>query len=58
MKRKKILVISPTPTHPQNAGNRARVYDLLRNIKNLGYEIHLVYDDREYIHKHVQKKPD
>jgi polysaccharide biosynthesis protein PslH len=54
----KILVVSPTPTHPQNAGNRARIHNLLMTLKDLGNEIHLLYYDREYNHSHIKKRPD
>jgi len=36
----RILVISPTPSHPQDAGNRARIFSLLYTLKSAG---HLVY---------------
>jgi glycosyltransferase involved in cell wall biosynthesis len=54
----KILVVSPTPTHPQNAGNRARIFNLLRNLKKLGHEVHLFYLDREHSQSHVGATPD
>jgi glycosyltransferase involved in cell wall biosynthesis len=40
---KRIMVISPVPSHPQNAGNRARVYNLLTNLRNTGYVVYFVY---------------
>lgn len=58
LKNKKVLVVSPTPSHPQNAGNRARIYGMLKELKRQGYEIHFVYDDRESYNKHVKKSPD
>ena len=42
MKKTKVLVISPTPTHPQNAGNRARIFDLLNLIKSLGHDVYFL----------------
>ncbi len=39
----RILVISPTPSHPQNAGNRARVFTLLCELQRAGHEIHFLY---------------
>lgn len=36
----KILVVSPTPTHPVTAGNRARVGSLVRALQRLGHELH------------------
>jgi len=47
MSDNKLLVISPTPSHPQTAGNRARVYSLLSNIESLGIEVHFLYVDLE-----------
>ena len=41
--RKKILVISPIPTHPRNAGHRERIYQLLRQIQALGHDVHLLH---------------
>ncbi len=37
----RILVVSPTPTHPQDAGNRARIHALLSGLKAAGHAIHL-----------------
>lgn len=45
---KKILVISPTPSHPQNAGNRARIFSLLLNLRELGHDVYFV---------HIQETP-
>jgi glycosyltransferase involved in cell wall biosynthesis len=56
--QKCIVVISSIPTHPQNAGNRARIFNLLTNIRSLGYRIHFVYDDKERGSHHVRTKPD
>ena len=36
----KILMLSPTPTHPVTAGNRARVGSLVRSLQKLGHELH------------------
>lgn len=38
-----VLVISPTPTHPQDAGNRARIYSLLSGLKKAGHRVGLVF---------------
>ena len=43
MKKTKVLVISPTPTHPQNAGNRARIFDLLNLVKSLGHDVYFLH---------------
>ncbi len=37
----RILVVSPTPTHPQDAGNRARIHALLAALRGAGHAIHL-----------------
>jgi len=47
MSEKKLLIISPTPTHPQNAGNRIRVYNLSTALKELGFEVHFLYVELE-----------
>jgi glycosyltransferase involved in cell wall biosynthesis len=43
----RILVISPTPTHPQDAGNRARIHALLAALKAAGHQVHLLLLMRE-----------
>ena len=43
---KKILVISPVPTHPQNAGNRIFIFKRLKYLQKKGYLIHFVLDNR------------
>jgi hypothetical protein len=55
---RKILVISPTATHPQNSGSRVRIYRLLRNLKELGHEVHFFLLDKEYRSNHVDKRAD
>jgi hypothetical protein len=55
---RKILVISPTPTHPQNSGSRARIFQLLYNLKQLGYEVHFFLIDKEYRSNHVAQRAD
>ena len=44
---KKILVISPIPSHPQNAGNRARVYSLFLNLKEMGHDVYFLHIQKE-----------
>jgi glycosyltransferase involved in cell wall biosynthesis len=44
---KRILVISPIPTHPMIAGNRARIERLLVNLKEMGHEVHFLYVNTE-----------
>lgn len=43
----RILVVSPTPSHPQDAGNRARIHALLTALKAAGHAIHLCLLGRE-----------
>ncbi len=42
-----VLVTSPIPSHPQDHGNRARVYSLCRTLQKRGYSIHFVYGGLE-----------
>lgn len=43
----RILMISPTPTHPQDAGNRARIFQLAEQLRSLGCDLFFVYCDME-----------
>jgi glycosyltransferase involved in cell wall biosynthesis len=43
----KILIISPTPTHPQNAGNRSRIFAICEYIKNKGHDLSFFYINKE-----------
>ncbi|HNS17401.1 MAG TPA: glycosyltransferase family 4 protein [Bacteroidales bacterium] len=47
MMRHKILIISPTPTHPTNAGNRARILVYSTFLTEEGHEVHFLYSDQE-----------
>ena len=38
----KILIVSPTTTHPQNAGNRARIFTLSDMLRKY-FEVHFLY---------------
>ncbi|MCU7800113.1 MAG: glycosyltransferase [gamma proteobacterium symbiont of Lucinoma myriamae] len=42
-----ILVFSPTPSHPQSAGNRVRIYNLAKHLQQMGNNIHFVYFTQE-----------
>ena len=42
----KIAVISPTPTHPTIAGNRARICSLIQCLQGMGHEVHFVHVKR------------
>lgn len=45
----KVLVVSPTPTHPQDAGNRQRIFALLHRLRQYGHELHLCFIAREAV---------
>lgn len=40
---RRILIISPTPTHPTTAGNRVRILALVKALISLGHEVHLAF---------------
>lgn|GEM_PF-1139086 len=48
MNGKNILVLSPTPSHPQDAGNRKRIYALTKYLQELGATVYFVYCPREW----------
>src|SRR5580700_6789225 len=43
-----ILVVSPTPTHPQDHGNRKRIFELCSELKGQGAKIHFVHYASEH----------
>src|SRR5688572_25848590 len=45
---KKTLMISPTPTHPQNAGNRSRIFNVADLLRQNGYDVHFLMTEFEY----------
>ncbi len=45
--KKRVLLISPVPTHPASSGNRVRVKTLLSNLGKTGYEAHFAHIQRE-----------
>jgi len=45
--KRKILVISPTPTHPVTAGNRARVEGLLTMMMEMGHDVYFLHIESE-----------
>jgi glycosyltransferase involved in cell wall biosynthesis len=47
MGNKRILLVSPTPTHPQTAGNRARIDGLLTSLKRLGHDVYFCHVQKE-----------
>lgn len=52
----KILAISPTPSHPQDAGNRARIFCLLNALQSKGQEIHFFFVEAELGDKQKMKE--
>ena len=44
---KKILIISPTPSHPQTQGNRTRIYSLILNLKEMGHDVYFIHIKQE-----------
>lgn len=42
-----ILYFSPTPSHPQSAGNRSRIYNLAKTLQKSGNKIIFVYYTQE-----------
>jgi len=47
-----ILVVSPTPTHPQDHGNRKRIYEICAELKRQGARIHFVHYPAEHDWRH------
>lgn len=43
-----ILVLSPTPTHPQDQGNRKRIHAVCRSLQLRGARVHFVYYPQEW----------
>ncbi|MFP4500598.1 MAG: glycosyltransferase family 4 protein [Candidatus Hydrogenedentota bacterium] len=43
----KLLVVSPTPTHPPSAGNRARILSMVEAFAKMGIEVHFVHLARD-----------
>lgn len=48
VKKRKILLISPTPTHPAIAGNRARVEALLSSMRAIGHDVYFLHVQSEH----------
>jgi glycosyltransferase involved in cell wall biosynthesis len=46
--RKRILMISPIPTHPMTAGNRASVYQILKSLIEMGHDVQFLYVNVEF----------
>jgi glycosyltransferase involved in cell wall biosynthesis len=45
--KKRVLIISPIPTHPPEAGTRTGIASLARMLAELGLEVHFLYTDYE-----------
>jgi glycosyltransferase involved in cell wall biosynthesis len=43
-----ILVVSPTPTHPQDHGNRKRIFEVCSELKRQGAKVHFVHYATEH----------
>jgi glycosyltransferase involved in cell wall biosynthesis len=43
----KILIISPTPTHPANAGNRTRIFNIASFLISKGHAVHFLFSRQE-----------
>ena len=44
--KKRILMISPVPSHPVTAGNRARILNLGQTLRNMGHEFYFAHAER------------
>jgi hypothetical protein len=44
---KNVLIVSPTPTHPTNAGNRKHIFNLVNELKDLNHEVFFFFINRE-----------
>lgn len=53
---RKILIISPTPTHPTNAGNRIRILNMASFLISQGHEVHFLYSRQENADEEAMKK--
>lgn len=44
---KRLLIVSPTPFLPTNAGNRARIRNMIDSIRGIGVEVFMLHVERE-----------
>lgn len=51
-----ILIISPTPTHPGNQGNRVRIHNLCQSLRKRAARIHFLYFPREWGGRFIEKE--
>ncbi|MCW2276430.1 glycosyltransferase [Rhodoblastus acidophilus] len=47
-----VLVVSPTPSHPQDHGNRKRIFEICAELKRQGARIHFVHYPAEHDWRH------
>lgn len=47
MNGRRILIVSPTPTHPRGAGNRARIETMMQSLIEAGHKVTLLHVERE-----------
>jgi anthranilate/para-aminobenzoate synthase component II len=40
--RRRILIVSPIPSHPQDQGNSVRIFTLGRLLQSAGAEVHML----------------
>jgi hypothetical protein len=45
--RRRILIVSPIPSHPQDQGNSVRIFTLGRLLQSAGAEVHMLYHPLE-----------
>jgi len=50
-----VLYFSPTPSHPQSAGNRSRIFNLAKELQDNGHKIVFVYYTQEGLTKEQSK---
>jgi glycosyltransferase involved in cell wall biosynthesis len=43
-----VLVVAPTPSHPQDHGNRKRIYEICRELQRQGARIHYLHYPAEF----------
>lgn len=44
---KKVLIISDTPTHPTNTGNKMCILSYATLLQDMGYDVYFLYFTRE-----------
>jgi Glycosyl transferases group 1 len=49
-----VLVVSPTPTHPQDHGNRKRIFEICTQLQTQGARIHFLHYPGEHDWRHAR----